>query len=158
LKSFLFTLLTLILFYSITLQARDINIDHYIDQASKENKHLFVFLHRTDCGYCDSMLEFTFDDDIVSPLLEKHFKFVHINIFEKDSVTYKSFTGNGREFARHVKYNIYPSSLFFDANKELIFAVAGYRDEKVFANMLNYVQSRSYLIQSFEKYEANHEN
>ena len=148
LKTLLLTFITL-----LSLQAREINLNTLNAQALKQNKHLFVFLHRTDCGYCDSMLQFTFDDDKVTPLLENAFLFVHINIFDEDSVTYKSFKGNGRAFAKHIGYNVYPTSLFFDAHNTLIYAAAGYRDEKDFYSILNYVNGRHYATMDYDDYK-----
>jgi thioredoxin-related protein len=136
----------------IPLNAREIDIDNLIQKAKISNKHLFVFLHKTDCGYCDSMIEFTLDDEKVKEIVEKKFLFVHININENDNVTYKNFKGGGKEFAKHVGYNFYPTSLFFDDEKDISYAVPGYRDEKIFNVILNYVDSKSYKKISFRKY------
>ncbi len=145
--------LFLTLLFTLTLQARDIDLNALNAQAVKQNKHLFVFLHRTDCGYCDSMLQFTFDDDRVTPLLETSFLFVHINIFDEDSVAYKSFKGSGREFARFIGYDVYPSSLFFSADNTLVLGIPGYRDEKKFLKILTYIHNHIYTQMEFEQYE-----
>jgi len=151
LKVIIKTLVLIILFQTLSV-AREINIDKLVQQAKSSKKHLFVFLHKTDCGYCDSMIEFTLDDDAVKKMVDTKFLFVHININENDEVSYRDFKGSGKEFAQHVKYNFYPSSLFFDDVGDISYAVPGYRDEKVFNLILHYVDSKSYKKISFRKY------
>ncbi len=149
----LFRIFLFILIIQATLFSREINIDDIVEKATASNKHLFVWLHKTDCGYCDSMKEFTLENDVVKVLIEKKFMFVHINIYEKDRVTYRDFKGSGRSFAKLVGYNFYPTSLFFDENKEIIYAVPGYQDEKIFYTILNYIDTKSYKKMEFEAFE-----
>lgn len=143
---------------TFTIQAREINIDKLIDTATSSNKHLFIFLHKTDCGYCVSMIDFTLNNEVVKEFIEKYFIYEHINIRDKDVITYKGFKGNGQEFAKHMGYAFYPSSLFFDKNKELIFGEAGYIDsnvlpnEKRFYTILHFIQTKVYKEQEYDHY------
>ncbi|WP_321777195.1 thioredoxin family protein [Sulfurimonas sp.] len=151
-KIFLFSLLL-----QVTLLSREIDINKLAKSASKTNKHLFVWLHKTGCGYCQTMEEFTLDNEKVKALLKKKFVEVHINIYEKDKVRYKDFIGSGRDFAKSVGYNFYPTSLFFDKNAKLVYAVPGYKDENVFYTILKYIDSKSYKKVDFEIYENDFE-
>lgn len=135
------------------LFARDIDINSLTSTADKSNKTLFIFLHMTGCGYCDSMKEFTLDDDDIIEFLDKKFLFEHINVSEKDNISYKNFKGSGKEFANFIGYDFYPSSLFFDEKSNLIFALPGYQDEKRFSNILKYVDSASYKTEKFHSFE-----
>ncbi len=143
---------------TFTLQAREININKLIDTATSSNKYLFIFLHKTDCVYCESMLEFTLNNDIIKEYLTKYFIYEHINIRDRDLIRYKDFKGNGREFAKHVGYDFYPSSLFFDENKEIIFGEAGYINSKIspnekrFYTILYFIQSKAYKKQDYDDY------
>ena len=149
----------IILILQLSLQAREININEIVKSATKSNKHLFVWLHKTDCGYCESMREFTLENDIVKLFIEKNFIFVHINVWEKDKVIYKDSITNGRDFAKNIGYDFYPTSLFFDDNAEMIYAEVGYKDneaspnEKRFLTILNYINSKSYKTMDYEDYE-----
>ena len=140
----------LVLTLQITLQAREINIDNIIKTAKNSNKHLFVWLHKTDCGYCENMKEFTLNNETIQSFIEKNFIFVHINISEKDEVTYQDFKGNAREFAQEVGYDFYPTSLFFDENEEVVYTEVGFVDsikmphEERFYKILNFIESKSY--------------
>jgi len=147
------------LLFQLTLQARVINLDNFITLAKKEQKHLFVWLHKTDCGYCENMREFTLENEIIKSFIDKNFIFVHINVYEKDSIKYKDFKGNGLEFAKDIGYNFYPASLFFDDDGEMIFAEVGFIDsdknpnEKRFYKILNYIKSDSYINIEFSDYK-----
>lgn len=143
---------------TFVLQAREINIDKLVDSATSSKKHLFLFIHQTDCGYCVSMIDFTLNNDVIKKYIKKNFIYEHINIRENDVISYKKFKGNGREFAKHVGYAFYPSSLFFDKNKEIIFGEAGYIDsnamsnERRFYTILHYIHSKAYKEKDFDHY------
>jgi len=150
--------LFLVLVIHFFVYARDINLNDLVQKATQKNKHLFVFLHRTDCGYCESLKEFTLQNDIINAYIQQNFIYEHINIIEKDTVIYKNFKGNGREFARKIGFDFYPSSLFFNEKKELIYAEIGYRDtkeetnEKRFFKILHFIKSRSYKTMDYGNY------
>lgn len=146
------SLFLFVIVFNISLFARNIDIDTIVKNSVEKNKHLFIFLHRTDCGYCESMLTFTLDDDPVKDLIQKDFVYLHINISEDDVIKYKGFVGNGRNFAKHVGYNIYPSSLFLDSKSEMIYAVAGYQDKDQFLLILKYVDSGAYKTMGYQTF------
>ena len=141
------------IFLQISLYARDINLNKYIDTANKTSKHLFVWFHKTDCGYCDRMSEFTLEDDKIAKLIKKKFLFIDINISEKEKITYKKFVGRGRDFAKYIGFDFYPTSLFFDKNGEVIHEATGYRDEKSFHKILKFIELKMYENTEFEMYE-----
>lgn len=149
----------MVLIFQFTLQAREININKIVKDAQKNDKHLFVWLHKTNCGYCERMREFTLEDETIQSFISKHFIFVHINVKEKDRVIYNDKITNGREFAKNMGYNFYPSSLFFNDKAQMIFAEAGYIDnesspnEKRFYTILNFINSNSYNTMDYEDYE-----
>ncbi len=155
----LLKILLITLMLQLTLQARIINIDHIITIAKNNNKHLFVWLHKTDCGYCEKMREFTLENEVIEEFIEKNFIFIHINVYEKDSVKYDGFRGNGLEFAKEIGYNFYPSSLFFADDGEIIFAEVGFIDKQSISNqerfykILNFIQSRSYENIDYSEYK-----
>jgi thioredoxin-related protein len=138
---------------NISLFARDIDINTITKDSAASKKYVFIFLHRTDCGYCDSMQMFTLDDDPVKKLIEKDFVFVHINISENDVVKYEDFTGSGRDFAEYVGYDFYPSSLFLNSANEIIYAIPGYQDEKKFLVILKYIASGAYKKMDYRTFK-----
>lgn len=152
-RTIITNLFILILVLNGSLFARNIDINSIVKNSVKKNKHLFIFLHRTDCGYCESMQMFTLDDDPVKELIQKKFVFLHVNILEDDVVKYKDFTGSGRDFAKKVGYNIYPSSLFLNGANEIIYALPGYKDKDQFLLILKYVDSGAYKTKDYQAFK-----
>ncbi len=148
----------IILTLQITLQARQININNLINNASNDNKYLIVWLHKTDCGYCESMKEFTLENETIELLMSKKFIYEHINVYEDDTIHYNNFMGTGREFAKKIGYDFYPTTLFFDSKANIILSEVGYIDnekkpnEKRFFSILNFIVSKAYLKMDFEDY------
>ena len=136
------TVLLLILL-QVSLFAQEININSL--SKSLSNKHLLIFLHTTDCGYCESMIEFTFDDKSVKNSLKNNFVFIDIDVKKSGTVIYKDFKGNNKEFAEYLGRAIYPSNVFIDVNNQNVYAVSGYRDEDSFIKTLHYVENKNYL-------------
>lgn len=147
------SLFLFILAFNIPLLARNIDIGVIVKNSVETSKHLFIFLHRTDCGYCESMQTFTLDDDPIKELIQKKFVFLHINILEDDVVKYKNFTGNGRDFAKNIGYNIYPSSVFLNSANEIVYAVPGYKDKDQFLLILKYVDSGAYKTMGYQAFK-----
>lgn len=152
-------LITLPLLYILLNQtqviAKDINIDTIVETAKRSGKNTFIFLHTTDCGYCDSMIEFTFDDDKVHALIEKEFIMIDININHKDKVIYKDFHGLARDFAKHIGYNYYPSTVFIDEHKKIIYGQIGLEEEDDFLITLKYINTESYKTMDIELFQEN---
>jgi thioredoxin-related protein len=98
---------------------------------------------------------FTLDDDTIKELIKKSFTYVHINISENDIVTYKKFKGSGHDFAKHVGYNFYPSSLFLDEHNEMIYAIPGYQEEDKFLNILRYIDTGAYKTTEYKDFKYN---
>jgi thioredoxin-related protein len=147
------SLFLFIIAFNTPLLARNIDIGVIVKNSVETSKHLFIFLHRTDCGYCESMQTFTLDDDPIKELIQKKFVFLHINILEDDVVKYKNFTGNGRDFAKNIGYNIYPSSVFLNSANEIIYAVPGYKDKDQFLLILKYVDSGAYKTMGYQAFK-----
>lgn len=137
--------------------AKDIDLNALAHDAGKQNKHLLVWLHKTDCSYCEAMREFTLEDESIANRIKKSFKFVHINVYDNDKVTFKDFIGDGKAFAKTVGYSFYPSSIFFDKHAEVVFAAPGYIEEKDFAVMLDFVSSKAYRKQGYDCFRRQEE-
>ena len=145
--------------FQSTLQAKTIDINSLIAKAKQSDKHLFVWLHKTGCGYCENMREFTLENEVIAEYVKRHFIFEHINVSENDTVKYQDFIGNSQDFVEEIGYNFYPSSLFFDESGEIIIAEVGFVDTKKNPNeehmykILNFVNSKIYKNIDFIDYK-----
>lgn len=154
----------LIFLLQFTLQSKNINLNEYLESANKANKHLFVWLHKSYCNYCERMKEFTLENEKVEAFISKKFLFVPINVSLDESVSYNGFNGSGREFAKSVGYDFYPTSLFFDENSTIVLTEVGYIDSDVIANekriydILKFIDSKEYIKMDFSEYEFNKED
>jgi thioredoxin-related protein len=59
-------------------------------------------------------------------------------------VKYDNFEVSKLKFAKEIVYPIYPSCLFFDQNRELVYDGVGYRNDDKFLKELKLVSSKSY--------------
>jgi thioredoxin-related protein len=142
-----------LLFLTLSLNAQSIDLDKALQKADKEHKMLMVYLHRIGCSYCNSMDEFTLDDDKVIDFIEKHFIFRSVNITTDHEVTFEKKTTEGLEFAKETGYNFYPTVLFFDNKGELVYASVGYKDEFDFLVILQYVDKGLYKMMTLSEYK-----
>jgi len=141
-------------FLHISLQSKEINFNNLVETAKKSNKHIFVLLHKTGCGYCVRMKNSTIKDPKIHSILDKYFIYVNINVHDRDIVIYEDFMGTSKEFAIDVGYDFYPSSLFIDYNGDIVYDVAGYKEKEVFEKMLNYVKTNSYEYIDFSGFNS----
>jgi thioredoxin-related protein len=126
------------------LFADNIDLNKLASEAKKSHKHILVFLHITDCPHCIKMEEFTFDDSKVKQMIKKHFLFVNINVRDDGNVSWLTFKGNKMNFAKHIGYDMYPSSIFLDENAKVVFDEIGYRDEVKYLKTLQFVSNKMY--------------
>ena len=133
------------------LLSREINIDKLIDKATKEHKHLFIFLHWTDCVYCQEMIMFTLETEKIQKIVKKDFVYEHINTAYEDTVKYKDFNGTAKEFVKYIGFG-YPTSVFFDQNKTIAELFPGVYNEDEFAVVLKYISSESYKKMEYDDY------
>jgi len=156
--------LIILLLSQTFLFAQDINIDNEVHNSIDSDKPLVIFLHRTGCSYCNSMEEFTLQNDEVKEYLESNFTLLAINITTDKKVTYKGKTTTGLDFAIKIGYNFYPSTLFLNTQGELDYATAGYENEYDFLVLLKFIKSGKFTkldLESYKKsigYRQNNEN
>lgn len=139
--------------FSIFLSAKDLNLDTIV--ANADGKPLFVFMHKPHCGHCSHMIKFTLQDEEIAKEINR--KFVYVNLFTGDEgdVLFKGFKGSRREFAKHIGYDFYPTSLFIDEHSKIVNVTPGAREQDYFIDVLHYVATKQYLSMEFETYLDN---
>lgn len=145
-----------ILFLLLTLQllsfSAEINIDKLIDKATKENKHVYVYLHWKDCVYCQEMSMFTLDTDSIQKAIKNDFYYVDIETSKNDTVIYRDFKGTSKEFTKHIGFG-FPVSIFYDKDKSVAGLFPGIYAEDEFLVMLKYIKNNSYKKMELDQYE-----
>jgi thioredoxin-related protein len=155
-KNLIYTFIVSVIL-QISLLADDINLDLIAQKPSNSDKHLLIYLHKTDCGYCEKMAEFTLDYDPISKLIKDAFVFIDINVKLDGEVIYKNFRGSKREFAIYLKRDFYPSTVFMDTKGDIVFAQSGYVDEDNYLPALRYIETKSYKKMPFDEFENDYE-
>ena len=136
----------------LTLFSQEINIDSLIKKAAAEHKHLFVYLHWTDCVYCQEMSTFTLDTPHIQTLIKKDFLFQDINTANNDTVKYKEFNGTTKQFNKYIGLG-FPTSIFYDQNGTVANIFPGIYDENEFAVVLEYIKDNKYKKMELDEYE-----
>ena len=130
----------------------DINIDKESADANKTKKHVMLFLHKDNCGYCEKM-EFQLDEKEISKAIKKDFILLDINRDDDESVSYQDFNGTNRQFLKALGVDFYPSMVFINGcGNKIIYDVSGYRNSKKLMTILNYISSKSYKKMTLEDF------
>jgi thioredoxin-related protein len=133
-----------------TLHCKNLNIDKISKTSDKE---VLIYLHRIGCSYCNSMSEFTLDDDAVKAYIEKNFNFIGINISFDHQIKYKNKITGGKCFAKNIGYAFYPATLFLDKEGNVKYAALGYKDEYEFLLILRYIKEGFYKKMTLDVYK-----
>jgi thioredoxin-related protein len=145
---FLFLLLSL----QLLSFSAEINIDKLINTATKQHKHLFVYLHWKDCVYCQEMQMFTLDTEKIKKEVKSDFLYTDIETSKNDTVVYKDFKGTAKEFVKYIGFG-FPVSLFYDKDGSVAGLFPGIYDEDEFSVLLNYIKTNSYKKMELDGYE-----
>ncbi len=133
--------------------AQNINVDDFINDAKKANKHVLIFLHKPNCGYCENMIDFTLEDEKVENEIKKNFVFVDMNIGDDINVSFDGSYGSIREFAKFIGDDFYPTTVFINGKKEVVYTQPAYQDEKTFFNILRYIDTQAYKDMGIEEFK-----
>ena len=145
---FLFLLLSL----QLLSFSAEINIDKLISTATKQHKHLFVYLHWKDCVYCQEMQMFTLDTEKIKKEVKSDFLYSDIETSKNDTVVYKDFKGTAKEFVKYIGFG-FPVSLFYDKDGSVAGLFPGVYNEDEFSVLLNYIKTNSYKKMELDGYE-----
>lgn len=129
-----------------------IDIDKITQKAKLENKHIVVFFHMEYCPYCIKFNDKTLNDKKIKGKLQKDYIFVDINIDKEDTIIFKDFKGTQNQFSKSLNVSFFPTVLFVDSSKNIIYKLKGYKEAKTFNQVLDYITSKSYLKSDFNSY------
>ncbi len=98
------------------------------------------------------MIEFTLKDSAIKKRIEKDFIFIDLYTKEDGNISYDGFVGSRREFAKHIGYDFYPTSVFIDSSKKIVHIAPGMLDQVDFLQVLNYITTKRYREMEFQTY------
>ena len=131
----------------------DFDIDKILSDANRSKKHIMIFLHKDNCGYCERML-FNLDDKNITKAIKRDFILLDINRDDDERVSYQGFNGTNSNFIKALGIDFYPSIVFIDGfSDKIIYGVSGYRDKEKLMVVLDYISSKSYKKMNFEEFK-----
>ncbi len=143
----------ILIFLPLLALSVDIDIDKASADANRTKKHVMLFLHKDNCGYCERML-FQLDEKEISKAIQKDFVLLDINRDDDETISYQDFNGTNRQFLKALGVNFYPSMVFINGcGNKIIYDVTGYRDPKKMMTILDYISSKSYQKMTLEDFK-----
>ncbi|OCL84682.1 thioredoxin family protein [Arcobacter porcinus] len=124
-----------------------LDIAEDVSEASEEGKHFMIFFDFEGCPYCSKMLKESFEDkNKTSDFVKKYFDVIELNVKGSKEVTWvDGDVVSERDLTNKLKIQYSPTMVFFDEDKNIIARVNGYRNSKDFKDILDFVQTKSYL-------------
>lgn len=157
-----------LLFLCLSLSTKAQNIDWITFEEAialnKENpKAILIDVYTDWCGYCKKMDRDTYDNNIISEIINNNYYPVKLNAEQKKSLIYKGkeykFINEGRrgynEFAANLLHGemSYPSTVFMNKDEQLIQKLPGYLTAKEMEPILLYFSDDQYLQYTWEEFQ-----
>lgn len=148
------TIIKLFLFFFLVESAysNDIDANKLLQVAKKQNKDILFFNHIPNCPYCKAMLDENFKDEGILEELDKNFIHVDVYTANKGNIKFKDFEGSHKEFSAHIGAFVYPSTIFMDAEGNIIHKAIGYRNIDEYFAEITYVSAKSYKMMDLESH------
>jgi thioredoxin-related protein len=122
-------------------------------EAAEADRHLMLFMHLDECPYCSVMLQESFTQAQFVPWLRGRFDVVGINIRGDREVAFnEQLTVTEKELAETLGVRQTPAIIFLDSANKAVMRSDGYRSQKDFKRILDYVDSKSYLSTDLNGY------
>jgi len=130
----------------------DFNLDKLVSDANNTQKPILLFLHKDNCRFCERMI-FNLEDKNISKTIQDKFILVDINRDDDETISFRDYNGSTRGFLKRLGVNLYPTVAFLDGNGEFIYHIIGYRNKKMFRDVLEYIYTKRYKQVTFEEFE-----
>ncbi len=145
-----FLLLLLLLTF---VNGNEIDINKLVVEAKEQNKFILFFHHVPGCPYCKAMLDENFKDENILKIVNKDFIYVDIYTADEDTIIFKDFSGNHKEFSKYIGAFAYPATVFMNQGGEVIHRAIGYRNIDEHITDITYISTKSYKTMNFQTYK-----
>jgi len=128
-------------------------------EAQEEDKHVMLFMHLNGCPYCNKMVSENFANAALKPYLQKHFDSIALNIQGDREIQFnEEVMTTERILASYLKVKYTPTIIFLNGDNKTVLRLNGYRSPETMKQALEFVNSKSYLKTSFNRYKSKHMN
>jgi len=124
-----------------------------LQEASDNNKKLFLYFHQDGCPYCEKLLKDNFSRKDIITKMQQSYDVLEINIWGDKAITLLSGEEvSEKEFARRMKVMFTPTSLILDKKGNENFRMNGYYAPDKFTAVLDYAILEKVQKPSFNDY------
>jgi len=105
-----------------------ISLNEALENASKEQKLIFIDIYEDNCQWCKKLKREVYPDPAIRTILDKNFYTVKINGNSDDRVHYKGKFITQVEFSAMIGVTAYPFLVVMDPKGEVVDHHLGYTD------------------------------
>lgn len=132
-------------------------LEEAIKLASEKDKKVLIDIYAEWCPYCGSMHSDTYTDERVKSAIDEHFLLVTVNIESSNKLKFNGQEFTEREFSSYLSSGSVPTTFFLDSDGEILGMQPGLIPADVFSQLLNFVGSDAFLVQSFDEYRRSNQ-
>ncbi len=132
-----------------------ISLEEALKIAPESGKKILIDVYAEWCPYCQRMHSEVYKDGAVLEAITEHYVWVKINVESDRMVNYHGNEMTEAEFARALENRNVPTTYFLDKEGSILGSQPGFIEADMFSNLLNFVGSDQYLVQSFQDYQNN---
>ena len=131
-----------------------LNLKQDAAEAAAAGKTLMVMFEQEHCSYCIEMRRVNLTDPEAAGIIRKHFDLVALDILgDREMTTISGTSMAEKQYARAVKVQFTPMTVFFAPDGAEIFRMAGYYKPATFKAVLRYVAEKHYRHETFSEYQ-----
>lgn len=131
-----------------------VTLEEAITTAPEIGKKILIDVYVEWCPYCQRMHSETYTSEAVLAAISNHFLWVRINAESEELVNYHGTELTMSDFARALENRSYPTTYFMNEDGNIIGVQPGYLDSDIFADMLQFVGTDSFLRMDFETFRT----
>jgi thioredoxin-related protein len=147
---------------SQTSEVNWISFEKAVELNKQNPKPLLIDVYTDWCGWCKKMDKTTYKNVVLVKYINDNFYAVKLDGEGKEDITYKDYTfkykGQGRrgynEFAAALLNGklSYPTTVFMDAEMQLLDRVPGYLNEQVMEKVTAYFATEKYKTEKWDDF------
>jgi thioredoxin-related protein len=130
-----------------------LNLRQDAAEAAAAGKVLMVMFEQENCSYCLEMRRVNLADPEATDIIRHHFDLVTLDILgDRDVTTFAGATLTEKQYAKSIKVQLTPMTVFFAPDGKELFRMAGYYKPPMFKAALRYVATQRHGSESFGEY------
>ena len=141
-----------------------LSFEQAVELNKKEKKLIFIDIYTTWCGPCKMMDKFTFAEQNVAEILNKHFYPVKLNAEQREDIVFDGttfkFMANGASGYHQLAASLlnnklaYPTLVFMNEELKIMQAIPGFQKAPDFHRMAQFIGEGHFKKMNWEQWQA----